>query len=373
MVELASRGQDITPMELAQATRNRGMPLEALRHDITPVGLHYLLIHFDIPALDPASWRLHVAGHVRRELELTLEQLRARPASTLPVTLECAGNGRARLDPRPMTQPWLNEAVSTASWTGAPLAGVLEEAGVKQGSVEVVLTGADHGIEGGEELDYARSLPLTEAMRPEVLLAYEMNGRPLEPQHGFPLRMVVPGWYGMTSVKWLSRILVVTEPFRGFHQAVAYRYQRSEEDRGEPVTRIRPRALMIPPASPTSRSATGTSSAAPSRSRAEPGAAPRRSCASNCGSTATGSTRISPRRPGSGRGAAGRTSGRRPPASTRCPAGRRTRREKPNPRNRVGTSRAWETTSSKTSTSPFADAKARTGGAWRRRRGAWRG
>jgi DMSO/TMAO reductase YedYZ molybdopterin-dependent catalytic subunit len=250
MVELASRGQDITPMELAQATRNRGMPLEALRHDITPVGLHYLLIHFDIPALDPASWRLHVAGHVRRELELTLEQLRARPASTLPVTLECAGNGRARLDPRPMTQPWLNEAVSTASWTGAPLAGVLEEAGVKQGSVEVVLTGADHGIEGGEELDYARSLPLSEATRPEVLLAYEMNGRPLEPQHGFPLRMVVPGWYGMTSVKWLSRILVVTEPFRGFHQAVAYRYQRSEEDRGEPVTRIRPRALMIPPGFP---------------------------------------------------------------------------------------------------------------------------
>jgi DMSO/TMAO reductase YedYZ molybdopterin-dependent catalytic subunit len=250
MVELAATGQDITQIELAQATRNRGMPLEALRHDISPVGLHYLLVHFDIPALDPASWRLRVGGKVRRELELTLEEIRARPATTLPVTLECAGNGRARLEPRPMSQPWLNEAVATAEWTGTPLAGVLEEAGVEPDTMEIVFTGADHGIEGGEELDYARSLPLVEATRPEVLLAYEMNGRPLEPQHGFPLRLLVPGWYGMTSVKWLSSIVAVAEPFGGFHQAVAYHYQRSEEDPGEPVTRIRPRALMIPPGFP---------------------------------------------------------------------------------------------------------------------------
>jgi DMSO/TMAO reductase YedYZ molybdopterin-dependent catalytic subunit len=250
MVELAAPGQGITPMELAQATRNRGMPLEALRYDVTPVGLHYLLIHFDIPAVDAGSWRLHVGGNVQRELELTLDDIRSRPARTIPVTLECAGNGRARLEPRPMTQPWLNEAIGTASWTGTPLSGVLEEAGVRPDTVEIVFTGADHGIEGGEELDYARSLALTEAMRPEVLLAYEMNGQALEPQHGFPLRLLVPGWYGMTSVKWLSKIEAVTQPFRGFHQAVAYHYQQSEEDPGEPVTRIRPRALMIPPGFP---------------------------------------------------------------------------------------------------------------------------
>lgn len=250
MVELAATGQGITAMELAQATRNRGMPLEALRHDVTPVGLHYLLIHFDIPVLDPAAWRLRVGGEVRRELELTLDEIRARPAITIPVTLECAGNGRARLEPRPMTQPWLNEAVATAEWTGTSLAGVLEEAEIEAGAVEVVFTGADHGIEGGEELDYARSLPLSEATRPEVLLAYEMNGRALEPQHGFPLRLLVPGWYGMTSVKWLSSIIAVSEPFRGFHQAVAYHYQRSEDEPGEPVTRIRPRALMVPPGFP---------------------------------------------------------------------------------------------------------------------------
>lgn len=250
MVELAATGQGITPMELAQATRNRGMPLEALGHDITPVGLHYLLVHFDIPALDAGSWQLRVGGNVREKLALTLDEIRARPAKTMPVTLECAGNGRARLQPRPMTQPWLNEAVATASWTGTSLAGVLEEAGVEPDTVEIVFTGADHGIEGGEELNYARSLAVSEAMRPEILLAYEMNGRPLEPQHGFPLRLLVPGWYGMTSVKWLASIEAVTQPFRGFHQAVAYHYQRSEEDPGEPVTRIRPRALMIPPGFP---------------------------------------------------------------------------------------------------------------------------
>jgi DMSO/TMAO reductase YedYZ molybdopterin-dependent catalytic subunit len=250
MVELAAPRQGITPVELALATRNRGMPLEAMRHDITPVGLHYLLIHFDIPALDPGTWRLRVGGAVGRELALTLENIRDRPATTMPVTMECAGNGRARLEPRPISQPWLHEAIGTASWTGTPLAAVLEEAGVEQDTQEIVFTGADHGIEGGEELDYARSLPVGEAMRPEVLLAYEMNGRPLEPQHGFPLRLLVPGWYGMTNVKWLAKIEAVREPFQGFHQAVAYRFQRSEEDTGQRVSRIRPRALMIPPGFP---------------------------------------------------------------------------------------------------------------------------
>ena len=250
MVELAS-DEAITPEELALATRNRGMPLEAMRHDVTPVGLHYLLVHFDIPALEASEWRLRIAGSVSNELELTLDEIRSRPATTLPVTLECAGNGRARLRPRPVSQPWLNEAIGTAEWTGTPLAGLLEEAGVDPDAAELVFTGADHGIEGEQELDYARSLPLADASRPEVLLAYEMNGRELEPQHGYPLRLVVPGWYGMTSVKWLSRIEAVSEPFRGYHQAVAYHFQRSVEDEpGDPVSRIRPRALMIPPGFP---------------------------------------------------------------------------------------------------------------------------
>ncbi|HEX8098688.1 MAG TPA: sulfite oxidase [Actinomycetota bacterium] len=251
MVELAAPGQGITEVELAQATRNRGMPLEAMRYDITPVGLHYLLIHFDIPLIDPAAWRLRVRGHVQRELQLTLDDIRARPSTTIPVTMECAGNGRARLSPRPISQPWLNEAIGTAQWTGTPLNGVLEDAGLQPGTVEVVFTGADHGREGDVELDYARSLPVDDAIRSEVLLVYEMNGRPLEPQHGFPVRLLVPGWYGMTSVKWLERIEAVTEPFAGYHQAVAYHYQQSEEDTGSRVTRIRPRALMVAPGFPS--------------------------------------------------------------------------------------------------------------------------
>jgi sulfane dehydrogenase subunit SoxC len=113
-----------------------------------------------------------------------------------------------------------------------------------------VFTGADHGVEKGYEHDYGRSLSLEEAMRPDVLLAYEMNGRPLEPQHGFPLRLVVPGWYGMTQVKWLSRIEAVNAPFEGYQQRVAYLYRRDAEDPGEPVTRIQPRALLLPPGFP---------------------------------------------------------------------------------------------------------------------------
>lgn len=250
MVELADPSEGISYEELGLATRNRGMPLEAMRWDITPVGMHYLLVHFDVPAVDPYVWRLRIGGLFDKPLELTLDDIRSRPAKTLPVTLECAGNGRARLSPRPMTQPWLLEAVSTASWTGTPLVGILDEAGILPEAVELVFTGADRGIHGDVEQDYQRSLALTEARRPEVLLAYEMNGRPLEPQHGFPLRLLVPSWYGMTSVKWLGSIEAVKEPFAGYQQAVNYRYKQSENEPGEPVKRIRVRALMIPPGIP---------------------------------------------------------------------------------------------------------------------------
>ena len=234
-------------VELQQAMRNRGMPLEALRYDITPVGVHYLLIHFDIPAADLSNWRLDVAGNVDRALSLSIDDLWARQARTMPVTLECAGNGRSRMPQRAKNQPWLLEAIGTAEWTGTPLADVLEEAGVRADTIEFVFTGADHGIQNGIEQDYQRALTVAEATRPEVLLAYAMNGRPLEPQHGSPLRLLVPGWYGMTSVKWLRRSEAVTRPFDGFQQAEAYRIQYSEDDPGERVKRIKVRALMVPP------------------------------------------------------------------------------------------------------------------------------
>ncbi|RBY82057.1 sulfite oxidase [Geodermatophilus sp. TF02-6] len=247
---IAGPGEGIGLDELALATRNHGMPLEALRYDVTPPGLHYVLTHYDIPAVDPATWRLEVTGAVARPLRLTLDDLRRRPAVTSRVLLECAGNGRARYEPRPVSQPWLLEAVGCAEWTGTPLAPLLAEAGVAEGAVDVAFTGADHGVERGVEQDYARGLPLAEAVRPEVLLAWAVNGAPLPPQHGAPLRLLVPGWYGMAHVKWLTRIEVLDRPFRGFQNAVAYRLKVHAAQSGEPVTRIAPRALVAPPGWP---------------------------------------------------------------------------------------------------------------------------
>jgi DMSO/TMAO reductase YedYZ molybdopterin-dependent catalytic subunit len=243
-------GEMITPEELQLAARNHGTPLEALRYDVTPVGLHYLLIHYDIPLIDPKTWKLAVTGRVRRELSLSLDDVRARPATTLPVTMECAGNGRARLSPRPISQPWLLEAVGTAEWTGTRLRPLLEEAGLEEDAMEVVFAGADRGVEDGMEQAYERSLPLAEALRDELLLAYEINGQPLPPQHGFPVRLVVPGWYGMTQVKWLRRVTVLSEPFGGYQNVKKYRLRQTEDEPGKPLTRMAPRALMVPPGIP---------------------------------------------------------------------------------------------------------------------------
>ncbi|HKV88915.1 MAG TPA: sulfite oxidase [Candidatus Dormibacteraeota bacterium] len=240
----------ITPEELQLAVRNHSMPLEALRYDVTPVGLHYLLIHFDIPQVDVSTWELSVGGLVGRKTSLTLDAIKARPATTLAVTLECAGNGRARLSPRPLSQPWLGEAVGTAEWTGTPLRSLLQEADPTEGATHVVFTGIDRGVQGEIDQLYERSLSLADAMRDEVLLAYAINGQALPPQHGFPLRLVVPGWYGMTSVKWLRSITVVADGFDGYQQARAYHFRESRDERGVPVTRMLPRALMAPPGVP---------------------------------------------------------------------------------------------------------------------------
>jgi DMSO/TMAO reductase YedYZ molybdopterin-dependent catalytic subunit len=235
--------------ELRLATRNHGMPLEALRYDLTPLGLHYLLIHFDIPDTDATGWTVEIGGDVEHPGSIPFEEIVASPSVTVPVTMECAGNGRARLEPRPISQPWLDEAVGTAAWTGTPLRPFLERAAPLSSAIEVVFTGADHGTQGDVEHDYQRSLPLGEAMRDDVLLVWAMNEQPLLPQHGSPLRLLVPGWYGMTSVKWLTGIELVSAPFDGFQQE-AYRLRADEDDPGTAVTRIMPRALMIPPGDP---------------------------------------------------------------------------------------------------------------------------
>jgi sulfane dehydrogenase subunit SoxC len=239
-----------TREEVGLALRNPGMPLEALRQPITPIGMHYVLVHFDVPQIDPERFELVVDGCVRAPVALTLDELRARPAVSMPVMMECAGSGRAHLAPRPVSAPWHDEAIGCAEWTGTPLRGVLEEVGLRDDAVELLFTAHDRGIDQGVEQDYQRSLPVDEALRDDVLLAYAMNGQPLPPSHGFPLRLIVPEWYGMASVKWLRSITAIAQPFEGVQQTLLYRYRSSEDDPGTPVTRKKPRALMAPPGIP---------------------------------------------------------------------------------------------------------------------------
>src|SRR5438477_6781115 len=240
----------ITREELGLAARNHGLPLEALRYPITPVGLHYLLIHYDIPDVDADAFSLRIDGRVAKPVTLSLPDLRERSDHEVTSTMECAGNGRALLAPHVVSQPWLLEAIGTGRWRGVRLKEILEDAELLDDAVEVVFTGLDRGLEKGVEQNYQRSLALDDALGDDVLLAYEMNGAPLLPQHGFPLRPLVPGWYGMTSVKWLTRIEAIAEPFQGYQMVGSYRLTGSKDDPGEPVSLIRVRALMVPPGIP---------------------------------------------------------------------------------------------------------------------------
>lgn len=164
--------------------------------------MHYLLIHYDIPKIDEAKYAVHVTGLVDRKLTLDMANIRARPKVKMPVTMECGGNGRmGQLHRLWAHVPWNREAIGTAEWAGTPLRPILEEAGVQDGAIDVVFTGRDKGLQGNQVQFFQRSLTIQHALADEVFLAYEMNGQPLLPQHGFPLRLIVPGWLGMTNVK----------------------------------------------------------------------------------------------------------------------------------------------------------------------------
>jgi DMSO/TMAO reductase YedYZ molybdopterin-dependent catalytic subunit len=204
-------------------------PFAALDKPITPNELFYVRNHFAQPRVDKADWRLKVTGAVEKPLELTYDQLLDLPSVTRTVTLECAGTGRSFLTPKAKGVQWELGAVSTAEWTGVPLSKVLEKAGLRSDAVEVVLEGVDKGESKNDAkpagaLQFARSLPIAKAQKPEVILAYKMNGAVLPEAHGFPLRAIVGGWYGMASVKWLTQIIAADRPFDGFFQGVEYGY-----------------------------------------------------------------------------------------------------------------------------------------------------
>jgi len=225
---------------------NAETPLAGLREAITPTRLHYVRANFALPE---HHGTLVVGGAVARPLTLALDDLKALGEETLTVTLECAGNGRVGLMPLPTGEPWTGQAVATASWTGVPLHRVLALAAPQADGVEVSFTGADHGpYRGGPDIGFVRSLALARALDPSarVLIAWGMNGEPLNADHGAPLRLIIPGWYGMGSVKWLARLDVLTAPYVGQFQTKSYVYEWQDRP-WEPVRAMRPKALITDP------------------------------------------------------------------------------------------------------------------------------
>jgi DMSO/TMAO reductase YedYZ molybdopterin-dependent catalytic subunit len=210
---------------------------------ITPTGRHYVRSHFSFPA-PPAV--LKIGGAVRASRAIQIEALRGLPPHLETVTLECAGNGRAFLDPPAPGEQWTLGAVSTATWTGVTLRTLLEPSGLSDRAIEILFRGADSGEPAGlgRRLTFERSLPIERALADDVFIAFAMNGEPLPQEHGWPARLIVPSWYGIASVKWLAEIVALEQPFRGFYQAERYVIE------GRPVTVIKPRAVVTAPLAP---------------------------------------------------------------------------------------------------------------------------
>jgi DMSO/TMAO reductase YedYZ molybdopterin-dependent catalytic subunit len=220
---------------------------------VVPNAGFYVRNHFSIPNLDRENYRLEFGGLVERPLSLSLRELQAMCSRSQVTTLECAGNGRSLFDPPIQGEKWELGAVSTAEWTGVPLAALLERAGVRTEAREVLFRGADSGMVDGrsEPIRFERSMRLDDAQLAGALLAYAMNGEPLPVHHGYPLRLVVPNWYSVASVKWLTEIELISQPFMAYYQTEKYWYEW-QRDGGlvrEPVKLQRVRALITEPAS----------------------------------------------------------------------------------------------------------------------------
>jgi DMSO/TMAO reductase YedYZ molybdopterin-dependent catalytic subunit len=232
----------------SEAPLNLEMPFSILDSFLTPTKSFYVRTHFPIPAIDRDAWWLQVEGEVEKPFSINYEQLTALESVTAPVTLECAGNNRNFLEPKVKGVQWRLGAVGTAEWTGVRLSTLLGRAIPKANASEVILEGADGGMledpkSPPGESRFARSIPLEKARR-DVLLAYKMNGEDLPPEHGFPVRAIVPGWYAMASIKWLQRIIVADRPFSGYYQTIDYTYwQRTDYghwQRGEEIAELTP-------------------------------------------------------------------------------------------------------------------------------------
>jgi DMSO/TMAO reductase YedYZ molybdopterin-dependent catalytic subunit len=231
---------------------NLEMPFDKLDGFITPTKSFYVRTHFSIPKIDKRDWRLRVEGEVEKPFEIGYDELLQLESRTIPATLECAGNNRNFLEPKVKGVQWGLGAVGTAEWTGVPLSTLLDRAVVRPTAREIILEGADSGtVEDpkapSSELKFARSIPLEKASC--VLLAYKMNGTELPPEHGFPVRAIVPGWYAMASVKWLRRILVTDQAFNGYFQTLDYAFwkRRGETMERTPLTEMQTKAEIAKP------------------------------------------------------------------------------------------------------------------------------
>jgi len=212
---------------------NLEMPVSALESFVTPNERFYIRCHFPIPKINERDWRLKVEGKVARSFEVTMDDLRQMPTHTITATLECAGNSRVFLVPKVKGVQWELGAVGNAEWTGVRLCELLQRADIAKEAREIILEGADSGAiaeppRPAGKINFARSVPLEKAMD-DVLLAFAMNGEPLSAAHGFPLRAVVPGWYGMASIKWLQRMIITDQPFNGYYQSIDYAFWRRDE------------------------------------------------------------------------------------------------------------------------------------------------
>lgn len=198
-------------------------PVALLDSFLTPLDAFYVRCHMPVPAeTDPAAWRLGVDGDAATPLTLSVAELRQMPATTVTVTLECAGNGRAFFDPPVAGIQWRKGAVGTCTWTGVRLADVLAKAGASKAATHVWMAGADRPF--GTQPPFVRQVPIAKALDPGTIVAYAMNGQPIPQVHGAPLRLIVPGWEGAYSVKWLSRLTVALKEFDGFWVQSGYRY-----------------------------------------------------------------------------------------------------------------------------------------------------
>ena len=227
--ELLRRGlnleSDATLIPRQAAPYNAEFPIHQWWSWITPTPLFYVRSHFPVPTLDASAWHLAIEGEVERSLTLRLSDLQRLPRQRYVALVECAGNRRTEYEPCPPGVPWRDGAVSNVEWEGVRLADVLALAGPRAASREVVLEGADQGTVAGVDhpIPFARSLPMERALHPDTILADQMNGSPLTPEHGAPLRALVPGAYGMDSVKWLVRLRLLDHPFEGHFQTNDYR------------------------------------------------------------------------------------------------------------------------------------------------------